>query len=189
MRARGAKVTGPRQSLSSLRTNGVMPQTREAVNHAKAAGVADHRGDHKIDKPEAKPDRIKQELSPTSSSFPRNGRANDLLRGLGEEEDRHRATWLEMVLIQADMLELKANPDKMARAPSSRPKLDQGSRDRVATGPARAGTLRQGDIFVSGTMFGRVRALKQRQGERVELAGPAVPVEVIGFSGVPTPAR
>jgi len=183
MRARGAKVTDL-VILVVAADDGVMPQTREAVNHAKAAGVPIIVAINKIDKPEAKPDRIKQELSDLEL-VPEEWGGQTIFCEVSAKKRIGIEHVLEMVLIQADMLELKANPDKMARGTIIEAKLDKG-RGPVATVLVQAGTLRQGDIFVSGTMFGRVRALNNDKGERVELAGPAVPVEVIGFSGVPT---
>jgi translation initiation factor IF-2 len=183
MRARGAKVTDI-VILVVAADDGVMPQTREAVNHAKAAGVPILVAINKIDKPDAKPDRIKQELSDLEL-IPEEWGGQTIFCEVSAKKKIGIEHLLEMVLIQADVLELKANPDKMARGTIIEAKLDKG-RGPVATVLVQAGTLRQGDIFVSGTMYGRVRALNNDKGERVELAGPAVPVEVIGFSGVPS---
>jgi translation initiation factor IF-2 len=182
MRARGAKVTDI-VILVVAADDGVMPQTREAVNHAKAAGVPILVAINKIDKPDAKPDRIKQELSDLEL-IPEEWGGQTIFCEVSAKKKIGIEQLLEMVLIQADILELKANPDKMARGTIIEAKLDKG-RGPVATVLVQAGTLHQGDIFVSGTMHGRVRALNNDKGERVELAGPAVPVEVIGFSGVP----
>jgi translation initiation factor IF-2 len=182
MRARGAKVTDI-VILVVAADDGVMPQTREAVNHAKAAGVPILVAINKIDKPDAKPDRIKQELSDLEL-IPEEWGGQTIFCEVSAKKKVGIEHLLEMVLIQADVLELKANPDKMARGTIIEAKLDKG-RGPVATVLVQAGTLHQGDIFVSGTMFGRVRALNNDKGERVEIAGPAVPVEVIGFSGVP----
>ncbi len=182
MRARGAKVTDI-VILVVAADDGVMPQTREAVNHSKAAGVPIIVAINKIDKPEAKPDRIKQELSDLEL-IPEEWGGQTIFCEVSAKKRVGLEHLLEMVLIQADVLELKANPDKMARGTIIEAKLDKG-RGPVATVLVQAGTLKQGDIFVSGTQYGRVRALINDKGERADAAGPAVPVEVIGFSGVP----
>jgi translation initiation factor IF-2 len=183
MRARGAKVTDI-VILVVAADDGVMPQTREAVNHAKAAGVPIIVAINKIDKPDSKPDRVKQELSDLELA-PEEWGGQTIFCEVSAKKKIGLEHLLEMILIQADVLELKANPDKMARGTIIEAKLDKG-RGPVATVLVQSGTLRQGDIFVSGTMFGRVRALNNDKGDRVEAAGPAVPVEVIGFSGVPS---
>jgi translation initiation factor IF-2 len=182
MRARGAQVTDI-VILVVAADDGVMPQTREAVNHAKAAGVPIIVAINKIDKPEAKPERIKQELSDLQL-IPEEWGGQTIFCEVSAKKRIGLEHLLEMILIQADVLELKANPDKMARATIVEAKLDKG-RGPVATVLVQSGTLKQGDIFVSGSQYGRVRALINDKGERVESAGPAVPVEVIGFSGVP----
>jgi translation initiation factor IF-2 len=182
MRARGAKVTDI-VILVVAADDGVMPQTREAVNHAKAAGVPIIVAINKIDKPDAKPDRIKQELSELEL-IPEEWGGQTIFCEVSAKKKIGIEHLLEMILIQSDVLELKANPDKMARGTIIEAKLDRG-RGPVATVLVQGGTLHQGDVFVSGTMFGRVRALNNDKGERVDTAGPSVPVEVIGFSGVP----
>ncbi len=182
MRARGAQVTDI-VILVVAADDGVMPQTREAVNHAKAAGVPIIVAINKIDKPESKPDRIKQELSDLQL-IPEEWGGQTIFCEVSAKKRVGLEHLLEMILIQADVLELKANPDKMARGTIVEAKLDRG-RGPVATVLVQSGMLKQGDIFVSGSQFGRVRALINDKGERVEMAGPAVPVEVIGFSGVP----
>ncbi|MHB8844137.1 MAG: translation initiation factor IF-2 [Nitrospirota bacterium] len=183
MRARGAKVTDI-VILVVAADDGVMPQTREAVNHAKAAGVPIIVAINKIDKPDSKPDRVKQELSDLEL-VPEDWGGQTIFCEVSAKKKIGIEHLLEMILIQADVLELKANPDKMARGTIIEAKLDKG-RGPVATVLVQSGTLHQGDVFVSGTMFGRVRALNNDKAERVEAAGPAVPVEVIGFSGVPS---
>jgi translation initiation factor IF-2 len=183
MRARGAKVTDI-VILVVAADDGVMPQTREAVNHAKAAGVPIIVAINKIDKPDAKPDRVKQELSDLEL-VPEDWGGQTIFCEVSAKKNIGIEHLLEMILIQADILELKANPDKMARGTIIEAKLDKG-RGPVATVLVQSGTLKQGDVFVSGTMYGRVRALNNDKAERVEAAGPAVPVEVIGFSGVPS---
>ena len=183
MRARGAKVTDI-VILVVAADDGVMPQTREAVNHAKAAGVPIIVAINKIDKPDSKPDRVKQELSDLEL-VPEDWGGQTIFCEVSAKKKIGIEHLLEMILIQADVLELKANPDKMARGTIIEAKLDKG-RGPVATVLVQSGTLRPGDVFVSGTMYGRVRALNNDKAERVEIAGPAVPVEVIGFSGVPS---
>ncbi len=182
MRARGAQVTDI-VILVVAADDGVMPQTREAANHAKAAGVPIIVAINKIDKPGAKPDRVKQELSELEL-VPEEWGGQNIFCDVSAKQKIGLEHLLEMILIQADVLELKANPDKMARGTIVEAKLDKG-RGPVATVLVQGGTLKVGDIFVSGVQFGKVRALVNDRGDRVDAAGPAVPVEVIGFSGVP----
>ncbi len=182
MRARGAQVTDI-VILVVAADDGVMPQTREAINHAKAANVPIIVAINKIDKPDAKPDRVRQELSEFELISEEWG-GQTIFCEVSAKKQIGIEHLLEMVLIQADMLELKANPEKMARGTIIEAQLDKG-RGPVATVLVQSGTLKMGDIFVTGVQFGRVRALINDKGERVELAGPSVPVEVIGFSGVP----
>ena len=182
MRARGAQVTDI-VILVVAADDGVMPQTREAINHAKAAGVPIIVAINKIDKPEAKPDRVKQELS-EFQLIPEEWGGQTIFCEVSAKKKVGLEHLLEMILIQADVLELKANPDKMARGTVIEAKLDKG-RGPVATVLVQSGTLKVSDIFVTGVQFGRVRALINDKGERVEQAGPSVPVEVIGFSGTP----
>ena len=182
MRARGAQVTDI-VILVVAADDGVMPQTREAISHAKAAGVPIIVAINKIDKPEAKPDRVKQELS-EFELIPEEWGGQTIFCEVSAKKKLGLEHLLEMVLIQADVLELKANPNKMARGTIIEAKLDKG-RGPVATVLVQSGTLKGGDIFVTGMQFGRVRALINDKGERTEQAGPSVPVEVIGFSGVP----
>jgi len=182
MRARGAQVTDI-VILVVAADDGVMPQTREAISHAKAAGVPIIVAINKIDKPEAKPDRVKQELS-EFELIPEEWGGQTIFCEVSAKKKLGLEHLLEMILIQADVLELKANPNKMARGTIIEAKLDKG-RGPVATVLVQSGTLKGGDIFVTGMQFGRVRALINDNGERTEQAGPSVPVEVIGFSGVP----
>ncbi len=182
MRARGAQVTDI-VILVVAADDGVMPQTREAISHAKAAGVPIVVAINKIDKPEAKPDRVKQELS-EFELIPEEWGGQTIFCEVSAKKKIGLEHLLEMVLIQADVLELKANPDKMARGTIIEAKLDKG-RGPVATVLVQSGTLKGGDIFVTGVQFGRVRALINDKGERIDQAGPSAPAEVIGFSGVP----
>ncbi len=182
MRARGAQVTDI-VILVVAADDGVMPQTREAISHAKAASVPIIVAINKIDKPEAKPDRVKQELS-EFDLIPEEWGGQTIFCEVSAKKKLGLEHLLEMILIQADVLELKANPNKMARGTIIEAKLDRG-RGPVATVLVQSGSLKGGDIFVTGMQFGRVRALINDKGERTEQAGPSVPVEVIGFSGVP----
>ncbi len=182
MRARGAQVTDI-VILVVAADDGVMPQTREAVNHAKAAGVPIIVAINKIDKPESKPDRIKQELAEFELT-PEEWGGQTIFCEVSAKKKIGLEHLLEMILIQADVLELKANPDKMARGTVIEAKLDKG-RGPVATVLVQSGTLKVGDFFVTGAQFGKVRALINDKGERVESAGPSMPAEVIGFSNVP----
>jgi translation initiation factor IF-2 len=182
MRARGAQVTDI-VILVVAADDGVMPQTREAVNHAKAANVPIIVAINKIDKPDSKPDRVKQELAEFELT-PEEWGGQTIFCEVSAKKQLGLEHLLEMVLIQADVLELKANPDKMARGTVIEAKLDKG-RGPVATVLVQSGTLKVGDFFVTGAQFGKVRALINDKGERIERAGPSVPAEVIGFSAVP----
>jgi len=182
MRARGAQVTDI-VVLVVAADDGVMPQTREAVNHAKAAGVPIIVAINKIDKPEAKPDRVKQELAEFELT-PEEWGGQTIFCEVSAKKKIGLEHLLEMILIQADVLELKANPDKMSRGTVIEAKLDKG-RGPVATVLVQSGTLKVGDFFVTGSQFGKVRALINDKGVRVDSAGPSMPAEVIGFSNVP----
>ncbi len=182
MRARGAQVTDI-VILVVAADDGVMPQTREAVNHAKAASVPIIVAINKIDKPESKPERIKQELAEFELT-PEEWGGQTIFCEVSAKKKIGLEHLLEMILIQADVLELKANPDKMARGTVIEAKLDKG-RGPVATVLVQSGTLKVGDFFVTGSQFGKVRALINDKGERIESAGPSMPAEVIGFSNVP----
>jgi translation initiation factor IF-2 len=182
MRARGAQVTDI-VILVVAADDGVMPQTREAVSHAKAAGVPIIVAINKIDKPEAKPDRVKQELAEFELT-PEEWGGQTIFCEVSAKKKIGLEHLLEMILIQADVLELKANPNKMARGTVIEAKLDRG-RGPVATVLVQSGSLNVGDFFVTGAQFGKVRALINDKGARVESAGPSMPAEVIGFSSVP----
>lgn len=182
MRARGAKVTDI-VILVVAADDGVMPQTREAVNHSKAAGVPIIIAVNKIDKPEAKPERVKQELMEFGLVAEEWG-GDTIFVEVSAKKHINLEELLEMVLLQADVLELKANPLKPARGTIIEAKLDKG-RGPVATVLVQEGTLKVGDYFVSGVHFGRVRAMQNDRGEKVSVAGPSMPVEVIGLTGVP----
>ncbi len=182
MRARGAKVTDI-VILVVAADDGVMPQTREAINHSKAAGVPIIVAINKIDKPDAKPDRVKQELTEHGLVASDWGGDTTMVE-VSAKKRMNLEELLEMVLLQADLMDLKANPDKSAKGTIVEGKLDKG-RGPVATVLVQEGTLRTGDYCVVGVHSGRVRAMQNDRGERVTEAGPAMPVELIGLSGVP----
>jgi translation initiation factor IF-2 len=182
MRARGAKVTDI-VILVVAADDGVMPQTREAINHSKAAGVPIIVAINKIDKPDAKPERVKQELMEFGLVASEWGGDATMVE-VSAKKRLNLDELLEMVLLQADVMELKANPDKQAKGTIVEAKLDKG-RGPVATVLVQEGTLKLGDYCVVGVHSGRVRAMQNDRGEKVLEAGPSMPVEVIGLSGVP----
>ena len=182
MRARGAKVTDI-VILVVAADDGVMPQTREAVNHSKAAGVPIIVAINKMDKPDASPGKVKQELMEFGLVSEEWG-GETIFVEVSAKKRTNLESLLEMVLLQADVLELKANPEKPARGTIVEAKLDKG-RGPVATVLVQEGTLKGGDYFVAGVHYGRVRAMQNDRGDKVLSAGPAMPVEVIGFTGVP----
>ncbi|MBR0967515.1 translation initiation factor IF-2 [Bradyrhizobium diazoefficiens] len=182
MRARGAKVTDI-VVLVVAADDGVMPQTIEAINHAKAARVPIIVAINKIDKPDAKPERVRTELLQHEvqvESF--GGDVVDV--EVSAKNKTNLDKLLEMIALQADILDLKTNSDRPAEGTVIEAKLDRG-RGPVATVLVQRGTLRVGDIIVAGAEMGRVRALISDQGETVQEAGPSVPVEVLGFNGPP----
>lgn len=182
MRARGAQATDI-AILVVAADDGVMPQTIEAINHAKAANVSIVVAINKMDKGDANPDRVKQQLAEYGVLIEEWGGdviAVPVSAKTGENIDQ----LLEMVLLTADMLELKANPNKQAKGIVIEAKLDKG-RGPVATILVQRGTLRTGDAVISGTAFGHVRAMTDEHGNRVEAAGPSTPVEIIGLDQVP----
>ncbi|MGE4344808.1 MAG: translation initiation factor IF-2 [Geoalkalibacter sp.] len=182
MRARGAKATDI-VILVVAADDGVMPQTREAINHAKAAGVPIVVAINKIDKPDANPERVKQELT-EFELIPEEWGGETIFAEVSAKEQLNIESLLEMVLLQAEVMELKANPNKRGRGIIVEARLDKG-RGPVATVLVQEGTLHVGDPIVSGIHYGRVRSMVDDRGERVENAGPAMPVEVTGLSGVP----
>ncbi|MBR0791046.1 translation initiation factor IF-2 [Bradyrhizobium manausense] len=182
MRARGAKVTDI-VVLVVAADDGVMPQTVEAINHAKAARVPIIVAINKIDKPDAKPERVRTELLQHEvqvESF--GGEVVDV--EVSAKNKTNLDKLLEMIALQADILDLKTNSERPAEGTVIEAKLDRG-RGPVATVLVQRGTLRVGDIIVAGAEMGRVRALISDQGETVQEAGPSVPVEVLGFNGPP----
>ncbi|OPY81873.1 MAG: Translation initiation factor IF-2 [Syntrophus sp. PtaU1.Bin005] len=182
MRARGAQVTDI-VVLVVAADDGVMDQTVEAINHSKVAGVPIIVAINKIDKPEADPGRIKQALT-EYSLIPEEWGGDTIFCEVSAKQKIGIEELLELILLQADILELKADPDRPARGVVIEARLDRG-RGPVATVLIQEGTLHEGDAFVSKTEYGRVRAMNDDQGRRIRVAGPATPVEVIGFSRVP----
>ncbi|CAH2030856.1 translation initiation factor IF-2 [Trichlorobacter ammonificans] len=182
MRARGAKVTDI-VILVVAADDGVMPQTREAINHSKAAGVPILVAINKIDKPDAKPERVRQELTEHGLVAEEWGGDTTMVE-VSAKQRLNLEELLEMVLLQADVMDLKANPAKEAKGTIVEGKLDKG-RGPVATVLVQEGTLRVGDYCVVGVHSGRVRAMQNDRGERVAEAGPSTPVELVGLSGVP----
>lgn len=182
MRARGAQVTDL-VVLVVAADDGVMEQTREAINHSKAAGVPILVAVNKIDKPTANPDRVLQELA--SLGLQAEDWGGDTVVGyVSAKTGQGLDDLLELIALQAEILELKANPNKPARGHVVEAKLDKG-RGPVATVLIQEGTLKQGDAFVCGVFAGRVRAFFNDQGKKVKEAGPSIPVEIQGFDGVP----
>lgn len=182
MRARGAKVTDI-VVLVVAADDGVMPQTKEAINHSKAAGVPIIVAINKIDKPGAKPERVKQEL--TDQGIVSSDWGGDVtMVEVSAKQRLNLDGLLEMILLQADLMELTANPNKLAKGTIVEGKLDKG-RGPVATVLVQEGTLRTGDYCVVGVHSGRVRAMQNDRGEKVTEAGPSMPVELVGLSGVP----
>ena len=184
MRARGAKVTDI-VVLVVAADEGVMPQTVEAVNHAKAAGVPIIVALNKVDRPEANLDRVKQQLA-EMSLIPEDYGGDTIVVPVSARTREGLERLLEMILLQADLMELKANPDRSARGTVVESQLDRG-RGPVATVLIQEGTLHSGDPFVCGSTYGRVRAMLNHMGQRVTEAGPSSPVEIFGLSSVPEP--
>src|SRR5215467_14504644 len=182
MRARGAKVTDI-VVLVVAADDGVMPQTVEAINHARAAEVPIIVAVNKIDRPEANLERVKRGLS-EHGLVSEDWGGDAVFAPVSAKTHEGIPHLLEMLLLQADILELKANPDKLARGTIVEAKLDRG-RGPVATVLVQEGTLRGGDAFVCGVFHGKVRAMIDDQGRKVETAPPSFPVEILGLQGVP----
>jgi translation initiation factor IF-2 len=182
MRARGAKVTDI-VVLVVAADDGVMPQTVEAINHARAANVPIIVAINKIDKPEANVERIKQNLTEYGLVAEDWG-GDTICVPVSAKTKEGIPHLLEMLLLQAEVLELKANPDKLARGTIVEAKLDRG-RGAVATVLVQEGTLKVGDPFVCGGNYGRVRAMMDDKGRKVDVAGPSTPVEILGLQGIP----
>ena len=183
MRARGAKVTDLAIIIVAA-DDSVMPQTVEAINHASAAGVPMVFAINKVDKPTANPDKIKEELANMNYLVEEWGgkyQSQDISakKGMGIED------LMEKVLLEAEMLELKANPNRMAVGSIIESSLDKG-RGYVATVLVQNGTLHVGDVILAGTNFGKIKAMFNERNQRVQEAGPATPVLILGLNGAPT---
>jgi translation initiation factor IF-2 len=183
MRARGAQVTDI-VILVVAADDGVMPQTREAVQHAKAAGVPLIVAVNKIDKPEADPDRVKNELA-QEDVIPEEWGGDTMFINVSAHTGEGIDSLLEAILLVAEVLELKAVEDGPAKGIVIESRLDKG-RGPVATVLVQKGTLHKGDMLLAGLEYGRVRALVNESGQTVNDAGPSIPVEVLGLSGVPS---
>jgi len=182
MRARGAKITDL-VVLVVAADDGVMPQTIEAINHAKAAQVPIIVAINKIDKANAEPERVKRELADVGLA-PEEWGGDTIFINVSALENRGIDDLLEMILLQAELLELKANPDKLAMGHVVEAKLDSG-RGPVATVLIQQGTLKVHNPVVCGVHYGKVRALLNDRGAQLASAGPSMPVEIIGLTGVP----
>ena len=182
MRARGAQVTDV-IVLVVAADDGVMPQTIEAINHAKAAGVPIVVAVNKVDKAGANPDRVRQELS-NYDVIPEEWGGQNMFVDVSAKQKLHIDDLLETILLQADVLDLKANPNALASGFVIEANLDKG-RGPVATVLVQRGTLKPGDTVVAGTSYGRVRALVNPRHENVSAAYPADPVEILGLNSVP----
>ena len=182
MRARGAKVTDI-VVLVVAADDGVMPQTIEAIDHARAAKVPIIVAINKIDKPDAQPDRIKQQLS-DRGLLAEDWGGDIVMVPVSARTKVGLDTLLEMILLVAEIADLRANPARPAMASVIEAKLDRG-RGPVATVLVRNGTLRVGDFFICGTVFGRVRAMIDDRGDQIKEAGPSMPVEVLGLEELP----
>ncbi len=184
MRARGAKVTDI-VILVVAADDGVMPQTREAIDHARAANVPIIVAINKIDKPGASPERVKRELTELDL-MPEEWGGKTVTVEVSAKKKQNIDTLLEMVLLVSEILELKANPKRHASGTVLEAKLDKG-RGPVATVLVQDGTLSVGDTFIAGPIVGRVRALIDDRGKPTKSAGPSTPVEVLGLTGLPQP--
>lgn len=182
MRARGAAVTDVAIIIVAA-DDSVMPQTIEAINHAQAAGVPMVFAINKIDKPNANPDHIKEQLSQMNYLVESwGGKYQD--QEVSAKKGLNLDKLLEKVLLEAEMLDLKANPDKKAQGTVIESTLDKG-RGYVSTILVQSGTLHVGDVILSGTYTGRVKAMFNENGKKVESAGPSTPVQVLGLNGAP----
>ncbi len=182
MRARGAMVTDV-AILVVAADDGIMPQTVESISHAKAAEIPIIVAINKMDKPTANPDRITQQLT-EYGLVPEEWGGDTIICPISAKTGDGIDNLLEMVLLTAEMRELKANPDRSAHGAVIEARLDKG-RGPVATLLVQNGTLKQGDVIIAGTAVGRVRAMTNAQGQKVTSAGPSVPVEIIGMGEVP----
>jgi len=182
MRARGAKLTDI-VVLVVAADDGVMPQTVEAIHHAKAAKVPIVVALNKIDKPEANPDRVKQDLA-SQEVVPEEWGGDTMVVEVSAKTGKGIDSLLDRVLLQAEVLELKAPKDAPAKGLVIESWLDKG-RGPVATILVQTGTLKRGDVLLAGAVFGRVRAMLDEAGNTIDAAGPSIPVEILGLSDVP----
>ncbi len=182
MRARGAKITDL-IVLVVAADDGAMPQTKEAINHARAANIPIVVAINKMDKANANPDKVMRELAELELA-PEDWGGDTLFANISAKTGEGIDELLELIQLQSELLELKANPDKPARGTIIEAKLDK-SKGAVATVLIKSGSLKQGDHFICGGHFGRVRAMLSSRGKRMTSAGPSVPVEIYGISGVP----
>ena len=184
MRARGAKSTDI-AILVVAADDGIMPQTIESINHAKAADVPIIVAINKMDKPTANPDKIKEQLT-KYDLIPEEWGGETVICPISAKTGQGLDNLLEMVILTAEVLELKANPNRRAKGVVIEARLDK-ARGPVATLLVQNGTLKQGDIVIAGTAVGRVRVMTNDKGRTVKTAGPSVPVEITGLADVPTP--
>jgi translation initiation factor IF-2 len=182
MRARGAQVTDV-VVLVVAADDGMMPQTKEAIDHARAAKVPIVVAINKIDKPTANPEKVKKDLS-EYDLVPEQWGGNTLFAEVSAKQKTGIKELLDLILLQAEILELRANPDKPARGVIIEAKLDKG-RGPVATLLVQEGMLKTGDAFIAGSHYGRVRAMLNDKGQKIQEAGPSTPVEVVGFTDIP----
>ena len=182
MRARGAMITDV-AILVVAADDGIMPQTVESINHAKAANIPVIVAINKMDKPEANPERIKEQLT-KYELVPEEWGGDTIICPISAKTGEGIENLLEMVNLTAEMQELKANPNRSAHGAVIEARLDKG-RGPVATLLVQNGTLHQGDVIIAGTAVGRVRAMTNARGEKLTEAGPSVPVEIIGMGEVP----
>lgn len=180
MRARGAQVTDVAIIIVAADDN-VMPQTKEAINHAQAAGVPMVFAINKIDKPGANPDKVREELSAMNILVEEWG-GKYQCQEISAKQGTNIEELLEKVLLEAEMLELKANPNKNAIGTVVEASLDKG-RGYVTTMLVEAGTLKVGDMVLAGRYYGKVKAMENERGKRIKVAGPSIPVEVLGLNG------
>jgi len=182
MRARGAKVTDI-VVLVVAADDGVMPQTQEAIDHAKAAGVPIVVAINKVDKPDAQPERVKRQLS-ERGLMPEEWGGDTVMVEVSAKQKKNLSKLLEMLLLVADLRELKANPKAPGAGTVLESRVDRG-RGPVATVLVQTGTLNSGDVFICGAVYGKVRAMFDDHGRPVKSAGPSTPVEVLGLQGAP----
>ena len=182
MRARGAKVTDIAIIIIAADDN-VMPQTKEAINHAQAAGVPMIFAINKIDKPGANPDKIREELA-NMNILVEDWGGKYQCQEISAKNDIGIEDLLEKVLLEAELMELKANPDKLAKGTVIESSLDKG-RGYVATVLIENGTLNIGDMVVAGSYYGKIKAMFDDLGQKATVAGPAIPVQILGLNGAP----